>query len=84
MTTTVAEAFKYAIANGFRTVNLSPTAEQSKARWRPRLVEYHNALVQRQTLRSRMVWGAYRVVMSHHASAQLLQSLLSRWRHSWD
>jgi CelD/BcsL family acetyltransferase involved in cellulose biosynthesis len=84
MTTTVAEALKYAIANGFRTVNLSPTAEQSKIRWRPRVVEYHSALVQRQTLRSRIVCGAYRVAMSHDASAQLLQSLLSRWRHSWN
>jgi CelD/BcsL family acetyltransferase involved in cellulose biosynthesis len=84
MTTTVAEALKYAIANGFKTVNLSPTAEQSKHRWRPRLVEFHSALVQRQTLRSRIACSAYRVAMSHNGvSAQLLKSLLPA-RRNWN
>jgi len=81
MTTTVAEALKYAIANGFRTVNLSPTAEQSKIRWRPRRVEVKAALVQRATLRSRIACHAHRVAMSQNGvPARLLKSLLSAQR----
>ena len=81
MTTTVAEALKYAIANGFRTVNLSPTAEQSKIRWRPRLVEFQAAFVPRAALRSRIAFHAYRVAMSQRGRpAQLLKSLLSAYR----
>jgi CelD/BcsL family acetyltransferase involved in cellulose biosynthesis len=80
MTTTVAEAFKYAIAHGLTTVNLSLTGEQSKLRWRPRLVEFHSALVHREALSSRIVCTAYRVAMSGNgASVRLLKSLF--WLH---
>lgn len=40
MTTVVAEAIKYAIANGFRTVNLSTGRDVSKTRWSPTEVLY--------------------------------------------
>ena len=80
MTTTVAEAFKYAIAHGLTTVNLSLTGEQSKLRWRPRLVEFHSALVHREALSSRIVCTAYRVAMTRNgAPARLLKSLF--WPH---
>jgi CelD/BcsL family acetyltransferase involved in cellulose biosynthesis len=82
MTTTVAEVLKYAIANRLKTVNLSPTGEQSKLRWRPRRVEFHTALVQREALRSRLACGAYRVAMSRQGMpAQVLKSLLSVHRN---
>jgi len=35
MTTTVAEALKYAMGAGFSTINLSPGVDVSKTRWRP-------------------------------------------------
>lgn len=35
MTTTVAEALKYAMGAGFSTINLSPGSDVSKTRWRP-------------------------------------------------
>jgi len=80
MTTTVAEAFRYAIAHGLTTVNLSLTGEQSKLRWRPRLVEFHSALVHREVLSSRIACTAYRVAMTRNgASARLLKSLF--WPH---
>lgn len=83
MTTTVAETFKYAIANGIRTVNLSLTGEQSKLRWRPRRVEFRTALVGRQSLSSRIKCGAYRAAMLRDdAPTQVLKSL---WPHrNWD
>jgi CelD/BcsL family acetyltransferase involved in cellulose biosynthesis len=84
MTTTVAEALKYAIASGLTTANLSVTGEQSKLRWRPRLVEFHSALVHREFLSSRIVCSAYRVAMSGKGTpARLLKSLF--WAHrDWD
>jgi CelD/BcsL family acetyltransferase involved in cellulose biosynthesis len=35
MTTCTAEAIKWAIQKGFKTINLSPGRDQSKLRWRP-------------------------------------------------
>jgi CelD/BcsL family acetyltransferase involved in cellulose biosynthesis len=76
MTTTVAEALKYAIANGLNSVNLSPTGEQSKLRWRPRLVEFRSALVHRGGLRSRLLCSAYRLAITgSSAPARLLKNL---------
>lgn len=84
MTTTFAEALKHAIANGLTTVNLSLTGEQSKLRWRPRVVEFHSALVHREFLSSRIACRAYRVAMSGNgAPARLLKSLV--WsRRDWN
>jgi CelD/BcsL family acetyltransferase involved in cellulose biosynthesis len=83
MTTTVVEAFKYAIAHGFGTVKLSLTGEQSKLRWRPRLVEFRTALVGRQSLSSRIKCGAYRAALSRTDVPTLV--LKSLWpRRNWD
>jgi CelD/BcsL family acetyltransferase involved in cellulose biosynthesis len=80
MTTTMAEAFKYSIAEGLKSVNLTLIREQSKLRWRPRTVEFHSALVQRQLLRSRLVCRAYSAIRSAQgAPGQLLRNLL--WRN---
>jgi CelD/BcsL family acetyltransferase involved in cellulose biosynthesis len=59
MTTTVAEAIKYAIRNGFRTINLSPGADMSKTRWSPRQIDYGSAFELRERLRSRLANRAY-------------------------
>jgi CelD/BcsL family acetyltransferase involved in cellulose biosynthesis len=42
MTRLVAEAIKYAIVNGFRTLNLSTGRDFSKTRWAPRETVYRN------------------------------------------
>jgi CelD/BcsL family acetyltransferase involved in cellulose biosynthesis len=87
MTTTVNEAFKYAIANGLRSVNLSLTCEQSKIRWRPRLVQFRTAIVGRRSLSSRIKCGAYHAALTRSDAPTLaLKSLLkSRWpRRNWD
>lgn len=64
MTTTVAEAFKYAIASGLKSVNLSPTGERSKLRWRPRRLDFRSALVHRESLSSRIMCAAYRATLA--------------------
>ena len=84
MTTTLAEAIRYAIGQGFKTVNLSLTREQSKLRWNPRLVRFHSALVQREVLRSRIVCRAYRLAITRHGpSARILKNVFWAHRH-WD
>jgi CelD/BcsL family acetyltransferase involved in cellulose biosynthesis len=84
MTTTVAEALKYAIANGLNSVNLSPTGEQSKLRWRPRLVEFRSALVHRSGLRSRLLCSAYRLAISGSGAPARLLKNLGYPTHSWN
>jgi hypothetical protein len=59
MTITVAEAIKYVIAHGLKTVNLSPTREVSKTCWGPRQVDYGSAYEFRERLRSRLARSAY-------------------------
>jgi CelD/BcsL family acetyltransferase involved in cellulose biosynthesis len=59
MTTTVAEAIKYAIAQGLASVNLSPTKDISKTRWGPREVTYRSAYQLGARLHSGLVHRAY-------------------------
>ncbi len=82
MTTTVAEAIKYAIAHGFKTVNLSPTKEVSKTRWSPREVEFQSAYQQGARLRSRLARRAYVKARSGAGlQSRLLQHLIPGRRH---
>jgi CelD/BcsL family acetyltransferase involved in cellulose biosynthesis len=83
MTTTVAEAIKYAIAHGFKTVNLSPTKEASKTRWSPREIEYQSAYQQGARLRSRLARRAYVKARSGVGlPSRLLQQLIPG-RRNW-
>jgi CelD/BcsL family acetyltransferase involved in cellulose biosynthesis len=62
-TTIVAEAFKYAIASGLKTVNLSTGTDVSKTRWGARVVPYQEAVQQNPRVRSRMTYAAFRSLM---------------------
>ena len=75
MTTTVAEAIKYAIAEGLDTVNLSPGTDVSKTRWGPREVPYLTAFEVSKRLRSRIVGHAY---VKARSGAGLQRWLLQR------
>ena len=77
MTTTMAEAIKYAIGRGLRTVNLSPTQNVTKSRWGPRQVDYGSAYQTRARLRSRLANSAYLRIKSDDRS-KLLQRLITR------
>jgi hypothetical protein len=83
MTTTLAEALRYAIAAGLRSVNLSTTGDPAKLRWHPRRVDFYSALVHRNSVRSRLACGAYRMAVSgSSAPARLLKRLLQP-RRDW-
>jgi CelD/BcsL family acetyltransferase involved in cellulose biosynthesis len=75
MTTTVAEAFRYAIALGLRTIDFSPGVVRSKLRWRPRLLQLHSCVVHREALGSRLACSAYYMAAS---SQKLPVRLLKR------
>ncbi len=82
MTTTVAEAIKYAIAQGLETVNLSPTQDVSKTRWSPRQVDYQSAFEQSGRLRSRLARRAYMSARSGEGlQSWVLKHLIPARRH---
>jgi CelD/BcsL family acetyltransferase involved in cellulose biosynthesis len=87
MTTTLAEIFRYAIASGFRTVNLSTGDDVSKTRWRPDRIVYLSATQPSPSLRGRMVRAAYgqaRRVLLAPPLRELGWRLLGGRRHqSW-
>jgi CelD/BcsL family acetyltransferase involved in cellulose biosynthesis len=84
MTTTVAEAIKYAIAHGLKTVNLSPTMDTAKTRWSPRQVDYKSAYELGARLRSGLARRAYmRARSGQGLQAWLLQHLIPA-RHHWN
>jgi len=83
MTTAMAEAIKYAIAQGIKTVNLSPTKDVSKTRWGPRQVDYQSAYQQNRRLRSRLARRAYMKAKSGEGlQSWVLQRLITA-RHNW-
>ncbi len=83
MTTTLAESFKYAIAHGIKSVNLSLTANQAKNGWRPRIVRFRSALVPRKAVRSRIVSSAYRVAIRQGLAGRMLRAI--SWPHrEWE
>jgi CelD/BcsL family acetyltransferase involved in cellulose biosynthesis len=85
MTTTVAEVIKYAIAQGLKTVNLSPFKEISKTRWSPRQVDYQSAYQQGRRLRSRLAHRAYMQATSGAGlQSWVLQHLIPARHHNWN
>lgn len=83
MTTTVAEALKYSIARGLKTVNLSPGPEVSKMRWGPRRVEYGSVFEANTSLRSRLARSAY-VTARSQTGIQLRVLKLITPRRTWN
>ena len=75
MTTAVAEALKYASANGIPSVNLSSGADESKLRWRPEPVGWADAVVVKPGARARL---AFRAMQPETKAA--LKRILSRRR----
>jgi CelD/BcsL family acetyltransferase involved in cellulose biosynthesis len=59
MTTTVAEALKYAIANGLKEANLSFGADVSKTRWDPERVAYRDLIELAPSVPRRFAYEAY-------------------------
>jgi CelD/BcsL family acetyltransferase involved in cellulose biosynthesis len=83
MTTTMAEAIKYAIAQGIKTVNLSPTKDIAKTRWGPRQIDYRSAYQVSGRLRSRLArWAYLRARSGAGVPSWLLRRLIAA-RRKW-
>ncbi len=83
MTTTIAEAIKYAIERGIKTVSLSPAKDISKTRWGARQVDYRSAYAQNRRLRSRLAQRVYMTARSGEGlQSWVLQHLIPA-RHDW-
>ena len=65
MTTVVAEAIKYAIANGFRTLNLSTGRDMSKTRWAPSEAVYRSVEFSSATRIGMLKHRGYRALFSY-------------------
>jgi CelD/BcsL family acetyltransferase involved in cellulose biosynthesis len=84
MTTTVAEAIKYAIAHELKTVNLSPTKDVSKTRWGPREVSYRSAYQRGARLHSGLAHRAYLKARSTEGVQAWLLHRLIPARRTWN
>lgn len=83
MTTTVAEAIKYAISQGLGAVNLSPGQDVSKTRWGPVEVPYQRAYECSHRLRSRMAHYAYLRARTPGGVRQWLGGPPAKGRRRW-
>ena len=83
MTTTVAETIKYAITQGLKTVNLSPTPDVSKMRWSPRQVDYASAYQHDGRVRSRWACQAYMRARSGKGLQSWFLRNFNMARHTW-
>ncbi|HEY3657529.1 MAG TPA: GNAT family N-acetyltransferase [Steroidobacteraceae bacterium] len=84
MTTTVAEAIKYAIEQGLKTVNLSPGNDISKTRWGPREVPAQAAYEHSGRVRSRLLRHAYLKARSGEGLQGWLLRRLAGARRNWN
>jgi len=75
MTTTVAEALKYAIANGLKEANLSFGADVSKTRWAPERVAYRDFIELAPSLSRRFAYEAYEELRQVAASRSVRAGL---------
>lgn len=85
MTTTVAEAIKYAIAGGFARVHLSPGNDVSKTRWRPTLTATRQATLVAPSTRAQLTHRMYRGALNAIDTVPALKratSFLTRGAHA--
>jgi CelD/BcsL family acetyltransferase involved in cellulose biosynthesis len=77
MTTLVAEAIKYAIAQGMKSVNLSTGNDVSKARWRPVELVTRQALVISPRKRAEIAHQVYKHALSAIGNVPALRRAVS-------
>lgn len=78
MTTTVAEAIKYAIAHGFKTVNLSSGTDTSKSRWGARILEFSEEIQVRERTRSKLAYSLYRIAREPDTAPPWLSPVIKK------
>ncbi len=84
MTTTVAEAIKYAISHGLRSVSLSPGTDVSKTRWSPRPMRFWQAAQIAPRWRSKAARICYEFGKEMPEPLRFLSPLLTASRRRWE
>jgi CelD/BcsL family acetyltransferase involved in cellulose biosynthesis len=85
MTTTLAEAIRYAISQGIRIVNLSPGTDVGKTRWGPRCLTLGTAVQVHPSLRARIARAIFDLAgESREGRAQWLMAGFPGLRRDWD
>lgn len=80
MTTTVAEALKWAIENGMRSVNLSPGTDVSKTRWGASAISMHSGILVSPQRRGKLVFHLLTELNERSRQGKVLGSLVARAR----
>ena len=80
MTTTLADAIRYALREGMRSVNLSSGSDISKSRWRPREIPYGETLIVSPRGLSRAKYSATRAAQRAVTRFQDAPMLQQAWR----
>ncbi len=84
MTTTLAEAIKYAISQGLGEVNLSSGTDFSKTRWGPRVVAFGRAVQVARSLKSQFAYGLYQRARSEVGLPTWLGSWPEQHKRGWE
>ncbi len=84
MTTTVAEAIKYAISQGLRYANLSTGRDVSKMRWGPREVGFGRSRQVANRWRSHLALACYSRLRAIDTLPRFLKPLFVSARRAWD
>ncbi|HEX3395195.1 MAG TPA: GNAT family N-acetyltransferase [Steroidobacteraceae bacterium] len=84
MTTTLVEIIKYAIAEGFKSINLSPSKDRSKTRWSPREVTLKQAVQIARSPLSRLAWASFQRAKSDRPLPSWISKGLRLGTRAWD
>jgi CelD/BcsL family acetyltransferase involved in cellulose biosynthesis len=79
-TTVLAEALKWAIANGLLEANLATGDDVSKSRWGPREVRYREGVQVDSNLPGRLAWSGWRLAQRAHRTKLTRSDLTDRAR----
>ncbi|MGO9933765.1 MAG: GNAT family N-acetyltransferase [Steroidobacteraceae bacterium] len=82
-TTNLVEAIKYAIAEGYATVNLSPGKDNSKTRWGPREIQIAQATQLSPSWWSHQAWNLFRHAKSGGFPRAALEMLSRQAKREW-
>ena len=77
-TTVLAEALKWAIANGLLEANLATGDDVSKSRWGPHEVSYREGVQVHTALMGRLAWSGWRLAQRAHRTKFAQANLTGR------
>jgi CelD/BcsL family acetyltransferase involved in cellulose biosynthesis len=84
MTTTVAEALRWAMDHGIRTANLSVGTDVSKTRWGPQEIVYKDVMHVRPRRRARAAYAGYKLAKEARADPRFERFASLLGKRTWE